>query len=78
MFLLKYQRTNDSTLEVEAVRRDQFAEFAKAVQVGLVDYQGPQGIKALFSLMCSRYGQVRRRCERADVVWSCALPVKGW
>lgn len=50
---------NDSTLEVEAVRRDQFAEFAKAVQVGLVDYQGPQGVKALFSLMCSRYGQVR-------------------
>lgn len=48
-----------STLEVEAVRRDQFAEFAKAVQVGLLDFQGPQGVKAFFSLMRSRYGQVR-------------------
>lgn len=48
-----------STLEVEAVRRDQFAEFAKAVQVGLLDYQGSQGIKSFFSLMKSRYGQVR-------------------
>lgn len=47
-----------STLEVEAVRRDQFAEFAKAVQVGLLDFQGPQGVKAFFSLMRSRYGQV--------------------
>lgn len=45
-------------MEVEAVRRDQFAEFAKAVQVGLLDYQGPQGIKSFFSLMKSRYGQV--------------------
>lgn len=51
-----------STIEVEAVRRDQFAEFAKAVQVGLLDYQGPQGIQALFSLMKSRYGEVR--CSR--------------
>ncbi|CAN0052729.1 unnamed protein product, partial [Hapterophycus canaliculatus] len=48
---------NFSTLEVEAVRRDQFAEFAKAVQVGLLDFQGPQGVKAFFSLMRSRYGQ---------------------
>lgn len=53
-----------STLEVEAVRRDQFAEFAKAVQVGLLDYQGVQGIRALFSLMKSRYGNVRH-------TWSC-------
>lgn len=43
---------------MESVRRDQFAEFAKAVQVGLLDYQGPQGVKALFSLMKSRYGKV--------------------
>ena len=40
------------------MRRDQFAEFAKAVQVGLLDFQGPQGVKAFFSLMRSRYGQV--------------------
>ncbi|CAM9782509.1 unnamed protein product, partial [Ectocarpus fasciculatus] len=54
---------NFSTLEVEAVRRDQFAEFAKAVQVGLLDFQGPQGIKAFFSLMRSRYGQ-GEECKR--------------
>ncbi|CAM9373029.1 unnamed protein product, partial [Laminaria digitata] len=48
---------NFSTIEVEAVRKDQFAEFAKAVQVGLLDFQGPQGVKAFFSLMRSRYGQ---------------------
>lgn len=49
-----------STIEVEAVRKDQFAEFAKAVQVGLLDFQGPQGIQAFFSLMRSRYGEVLR------------------
>lgn len=54
-----HRTIHTSTLEVEAVRRDQFAEFAKAVQVGLIDFQGPQGIKAFFSLMRSRYGQVR-------------------
>ncbi|CAN0081634.1 unnamed protein product [Ectocarpus sp. 6 AP-2014] len=54
---------NFSMLEVEAVRRDQFAEFAKAVQVGLLDFQGPQGIKAFFSLMRSRYGQ-GEECKR--------------
>lgn len=40
------------------MRKDQFAEFAKAVQVGLLDFQGPQGIQAFFSLMRSRYGEV--------------------
>lgn len=57
-------------MEVEAVRRDQFAEFAKAVQVGLLDYQGPQGVKSFFSLMKSRYGQVGRALGSAPTLHS--------
>lgn len=59
-----------STLEVEAVRRDQFAEFAKAVQVGLLDFQGPQGVKAFFSLMRSRYGQVTNNLKCENNTWN--------
>ncbi|KAG5189795.1 mitochondrial carrier domain-containing protein [Tribonema minus] len=42
--------------EATKQRRQQFAEFAGAVEVGLLDYQGAQGARALFSLLRSRYG----------------------
>ena len=60
------------------MRRDQFAEFAKAVQVGLLDYQGPQGVKAFFSLMRSRYGgQVRTGEGRTGTCHVAMYPING-
>ena len=42
---------------LRAVRERQFGQFSESVEVGLVRYQGQQGVRLLFSLMRSRYGK---------------------
>eukprot|EP00900_Chrysochromulina_parva_P012085 jgi/Chrpa1/20878/Chrysochromulina_OHIO_Genome00006408-RA len=42
---------------LRAVRERQFGQFSESVEVGLVRYQGQQGVRVLFSLMRSRYGK---------------------
>ncbi|KAL1528483.1 hypothetical protein AB1Y20_009826 [Prymnesium parvum] len=45
--------------ELRTARRAQFGQFAESVEVGLLRYQGKEGVRQLFSLLRSRYGVSR-------------------
>ncbi|CAM9199499.1 unnamed protein product [Phaeothamnion confervicola] len=58
--------------QVAVARRAQFAEFAEAVELGLLDYQGKTGVKALFSLLRSRYATTPDRQRQLAILFSFA------
>ena len=41
--------------QVEETRRRQFAAIADSAEIGLYDFQGPQGVNRLFDLLKDRY-----------------------
>jgi solute carrier family 25 phosphate transporter 3 len=45
-----------SRQEIKRIREKQFGQFSESVEVGLQNYQGVTGVRALFSLLRSRYG----------------------
>ncbi|CAM9537158.1 unnamed protein product [Chrysoparadoxa australica] len=61
---------NFSAAQVEEKRREQFAAFSRSVQVGLLDYQGEKGARALFSLMRSRYGADLEQQKQLAILFS--------
>jgi hypothetical protein len=51
-----------------------------STQVGLLDYQGPDGVRALFSLLRSRYGRDEERKRQLAILFSFVSryqPVEG-
>ena len=43
-----------STIELRKLRQKQFGQFAESVEIGLLRYQGRDGVRQLFSLLRSR------------------------
>ena len=42
--------------QLRSLREKQFGQFSESVEVGLQNYQGKAGVRALFSFLRSRYG----------------------
>ncbi|GAB5036555.1 mitochondrial phosphate carrier protein 2 [Nannochloropsis oceanica] len=66
--------------EVEATRRRQFAAIADSAEIGLYDYQGPEGVQRLFDLLKDRYGQTSTARRQLAILFSFleeSQPVQG-
>jgi len=61
---------SESSEAVAKTRRAQFAEFAEAVELGLVEFQGRPGAIALFSLLLSRYGDSIESRRQVAILFS--------
>jgi hypothetical protein len=66
--------------QVEATRRRQFAAIADSAEIGLYDYQGPEGVQKLFELLKDRYGQTSAARRQLAILFSFleeSQPVQG-
>ena len=66
--------------QVEETRRRQFAAIADSAEIGLYDYQGPEGVQRLFELLKDRYGQTSEARRQLAILFSFleeSQPVQG-
>ena len=55
-----------SKADVESIRLEQFGQFAASVEVGLIDFEGKDGVKKLIDSLVKRYGPYSLATDAAE------------